>query len=696
MKKLIALLLSLLMMLSSMAAVAETVDLGDEGAADAQTGVGGAEEAAIPTGRLISSEEFGEFVVGATTRLNGDFFTDMWGNNTCDIDVRSMVHGLETIYWDLQYLFQPNPMVVVDLQSTEATEEGKTYTITLAQDLVYNDGTPITARDYVLGLMLYAAPELKEIGALTTSVAHIKGYGAFSAGEVPYFEGLRLVDDYTFTLTILPAFLPYFYELNFLNATPYPISVIAPGCKVVDNGSGCQIVNEDEAVAEPVFTAALMQETILNPETGYLSHPYLSAGPYKLTSFDWETREARFEINEFFKGDWHGHKPTIDNIVFKPVSPVSMMEELENGSVHLLNKVVAGDDITTGLNMANIPNEDGLIAARGIGYPRLGFGFVSFACEQGPTQFGSVRQAIAYATSVPEFVNQYTQNYGIAVYGYYGVGQWMVQAVGQADAITIDGDEEETAAWQALSLSSLNTHSFDLDAAKRVLSADGWTLNENGEAFTEGTDTVRCKEVAGELMPLRLKFAKMQDSTAVEMLLALITEPLAQIGIELEVTEVPFTDLLDHYYRQNERTYDMMYLATNFLSAFDPYFVFNTREEYQGHQNTTGYRDAALEALALELRRTEPEALLEYVQKWISFQEYFSEAVPMLPLYSNIYYDFHIPQLQDYRPNGEEMKNWPTALLHAYLAEPVTTDAGFQPANTGEEVDLGDEEVDIA
>ena len=687
MKKLIALLLSLMMLMTSLAAVADTVDLGDDGAVP---GIVGADtETQEATGRLISSEEFGEFVVGATTRLNGDFFTDMWGNNTCDIDVRSMLHGLETVYWDVQYQFQQNPTVVVDLQNAVAENGEKTYTLTLAQDLVYNDGTPITAKDYILGLMLYASPLIKEIGGLTTNVAHIKGYEAYSAGELPYFEGLRLVDDYTFTLTILPAFLPYFYEMNFINATPYPISVIAPGCVVVDNGNGCEIVNEDAEVAEPILTAELLRETILNPETGYLSHPAVTSGPYTLESFDWETRIAKFRINENFKGDWHGHKATIDNVVFRPVTPNEMMTELEEGSVHLLNKVVAGADITEGLNLGD--------DVKRLGYPRLGFGFVSFACEDGATQFASVRQAIAYATNVPAFVRGYNQSYGLPVYGYYGVGQWMVQAIGQAAQIVIEGNEEETAAWNGLTLSNLNTHSFNLAAAKQLLIDDGWTLNEAGDAFVEGTDAVRCKMIDDQLVTLRLKFGKMQDSTAVEQLLEMVTEPLAQIGIELEVTEVPFAELLEHYYRQRERTYDMMYLATNFLSAFDPYFTFNTRDAYQGHQNTTGYRDAALEVLALELRRTEPEALLEYAQKWVAFQEYFSEKVPMLPLYSNIYYDFFAQELQGYRPDGEEMKNWPTALLHAYLAEPAEVASEFEPAYTEEEEQVEeDETVDIA
>ena len=122
---------------------------------------------------------------------------------------------------------------------------------------------------------------------------------------------------------------------------------------------------------------------------------------------------------------------------------------------------------------------------------------------------------------------------------------------------------------------------------------DGWILNERGEPFVKGSDRVRYKQVDGQLMGLILKWGKMQDSVAASLLQDMLLEPLFEIGIRVEVTEVPFVQLLQHYYRQVDRTYDMMYLATNFISIFDPYFVFNTADAFQGPQNTTGFRDGA-------------------------------------------------------------------------------------------------------
>ena len=38
-----------------------------------------------------------EITVGSTNQMSGFFFTDMWGNNTADIDVRALLHAYSTV-----------------------------------------------------------------------------------------------------------------------------------------------------------------------------------------------------------------------------------------------------------------------------------------------------------------------------------------------------------------------------------------------------------------------------------------------------------------------------------------------------------------------------------------------------------------------------------------------------------------------
>ena len=106
-----------------------------------------------------------------------------------------------------------------------------------------------------------------------------------------------MYNDTQMAITIKAEYLPYFYELGLLSYVPYPISVIAPGCEVADDGSGAYIRNSDANVTEPVFTAELLEKTILDPETGYMSHPSVVSGPYKLVSFDGDLRTMKIKQN---------------------------------------------------------------------------------------------------------------------------------------------------------------------------------------------------------------------------------------------------------------------------------------------------------------------------------------------------------------------------------------------------------------
>ena len=136
-----------------------------------------------------------EITVGSTNQMSGFFFTDMWGNNTADIDVRALLASGD-----------------------------KTYTFEINPDLVYNDGTPITAADFVFSVLLQAAPEIYELGGIPSGMSQFVGYEAYASGETDVFAGVRLLDEHRFALTISGEYLPYFYETLLISVTPYPVS----------------------------------------------------------------------------------------------------------------------------------------------------------------------------------------------------------------------------------------------------------------------------------------------------------------------------------------------------------------------------------------------------------------------------------------------------------------------------------------
>ena len=48
----------------------------------------------------------------------------------------------------------------------------------------------------------------------------------------------------------------------------------------------------DPEAEEAPFTVAVLKETLFNEETGYVSHPALTSGPYTLTAYDEESGQV--------------------------------------------------------------------------------------------------------------------------------------------------------------------------------------------------------------------------------------------------------------------------------------------------------------------------------------------------------------------------------------------------------------------
>lgn len=72
----------------------------------------------------------------------------------------------------------------------------------------------------------------------------------------------------------------------------------------------------------------------------------------------------------------------------------------------------------------------------------------------------------------------------------------------------------------------------------------------------------------------------------------------------------------------------MIYLATNFGTVFDPSTTYSTDAAYVKTVNRTGIRDSKLYQLAVDMRKTEPGDVLSYCQKWVAFQERWTEVLP--------------------------------------------------------------------
>ncbi len=633
-------------------------------------------------GAAFKSYSDEQLVVGNPTPMEGNFFTDMWGTNTSDMDVRELLNAYNLVYWNQEEgVFAVNPDVVSGTMVMDDGEGNKTYVLTLYRDLRYSDGTAITARDYAFSILLQISPLVVELGGKPARQDYILGYHAYAKGDVKELAGLRVIADDELMITIPAEFSTFFFDLGLLNCYPCPIHIIAPGCEVKDEGNG--------AFIEGDFTVSLLEETILDPETGYRSHPSVVSGPYVLTSYDGES--AEFEVNPYYKGDVGGNAPMIKKLKLVCVKNEEMIEKLASGEVGLLNKVARADIITEGT--ALVGSGEYIMT----NYPRVGMTFTAFCCEKPTVSSKAVRQAVSYCMDRDSIIADYTGSYGIRIDGYYGLGQWMYQMISGTVGYPVQEPEdesadaqkayeEELAAWEKLSMDVVPSYTLDVEKANELLDQDGWTLNEQGQPRSEGE--IRCRETDGTLIPLKLKLAVAKDNTISESFAKYFTPYLAQAGIELEIVKISMKDLLDQYYHRSERTVDMLYLGTSFDTMFDPEPYFRPVKENQTTWNYTEVNDEVLHKSTIDMRCTAPGNALEYCQKWLEFQKCFMDSVPMIPLYSNVYFDFSSGVLHHYYPN--ESVSWSRAILSSFLSD---QDDPEEEEETDEEEELGEDEM---
>ena len=584
---------------------------------------------------VCCADKQSELVVGSTTPMTGSFATDAWSLNSSDMDVRELIHGYELAGWSsAKSTFIMNSTVVKSI-----TGGPDTYTITLKDGLKWSDGSAVTAWDYAFSILLNSSPEIAELGGSTGTFSRIQGVDAYSNGKAEAISGVTVSGNSTLKITLTKDYQPFFFDMGVFNIKPYPIGEIAPDCKVKSGNKGVYIDGE--------FTAELLKKNLLDPNTGYAAHPKVVSGPYKLVSYDAKENKATFEINEYFKGDMKGKKPSIEKIVFRYVPSDKVTDEVKNGKVDLMNRVTAKESIDA------LRKESSLKSSA---YPRSGLAFISFCCEQTAVSTKEVRQAISYCFDKAAFAKEIVGNYGEVPYGFYGKGQWMVMLINGDMTAPAGMTTAEKNQLDSLELSSIKHYDFSIKQAEKILDKEGWKL---------GKDGIRSKKIDGKTVKLELVLAYPKGSQAGDVFPKTFVDNLEKVGIKLSLKELDPDELFRQYYRQEDRDCDMFFLATNFNTVYDPAENYALDDAHQVVYNRTALKDRTTYNLALDMRRTEPGDPIGYCAKWVKFQNQLMTQAPIIPAYTNEYYDFYVSGLKNY--NITSYQTWSKAIVAATL-----------------------------
>ena len=634
-KKILSLLLAGLLTLSVAACgQQQTVTNNDQGSSSSEASQASEESSDLSSGER-PTEPTGQMVIGSINQVINEFYDTGFSTSETNYNMYDLIHGgYDTVVFSKEGEFQYNDTVVASHEETENEDGTKTYTVTINDGLVWSDGTPITAKDYVFAILLENSDEMAGVDGYPCNTGYsYVGYDEWLDGSADAFAGVHLVDDMTYSLTVKAEELPYHYDITYATLRPRPLHVIAPECDVEDTENGATITGD--------FTTELLQETINNVETGYRYNPKVTCGPYLFDNFDEASQQATLKANPEFVGDYRGVKPSIETLVIKTVSSDTMMNELESGSVDLLYSCSGGDTINAGLDLV----EEG--KAADTTYMRNGYGKIQFDCSVFPTDSQNVRQAIAYCLDRNEFARQYTGGYGSVVHSFYGLAQWEYQ-----DSVEWINE-------------NLNTYEMNVEEAKKLLEEDGWNLNADGTPYS-GTGT-RYKDVDGELKPLVITWCNSEGNPVSELLATMLPETMAEAGMELQATTTDFATLQNGILHAGDTMYNMYNLATGFATANSPWYYFSSDEAWMGNYNTNWIADEELNDAVMPLKSIPYEDSEAWLEAWQNFIKVWNEKLPDVPLYSDEYYDFYSTRVQGWENTATW--GWQNAVLDAWVSE---------------------------
>ena len=606
-------------------------------------------------------------IYGTSTEINGDFAPGAWWtNNATDKMLRDFTNDYSTVVTDQGGADIINPTVCDGIEGVMNEDGTKTYTVKVKSGLVFNNGDPITVKDFVWSTAFGCSAVAGEVGAKLTSYLTIVGGQDYYDGKAETISGLRILDDNTIAVTVVADKVPYYFDIVYAGFQAQSMKYwLGEAVDIKDDGNG-------------VYFEGLTKENIekqLEFARFHAGEDRVSAGPYNLVEFDQASKQATLVINPNYAGNFEGQKPSVPQIIITKAEDATWADALKTGAFNFYDTMTDGTEINAAMDI--IEDEENK-AALGYGYKftqfdRPGYGKLMFQSDFGPTQFVEVRQAIAHLLDRNEFANTFCAGWGGVVNGPYGTAMWMYK---------------EAEEWLD---ENLDNYAYNPEKAVELLVADGWVYAEDGSDYVEG---VRYKKVTDEeagtyqhvvtlpdgtkLMGLIIEWSSSEGNSVSDLLSVMLAngEQTAAAGVKINQNVMSFAELLNYMYRdatQGDKygvpTYCMYNLASNFTPEYDQSYSFTLDPKMVADGYNTNYIfDEELDKLSMDMvygvEAGDDEA---YLNIWEQFIKRWNELLPEVPLYSNIYITVYPDWLQGYEQSS--YWNFEQAILYASVAE---------------------------
>ena len=401
------------------------------------------------------------------------------------------------------------------------------------------------------------------------------------------FKGVRLIDEYTYSLTATEDYATYFYGITLAGLSPTAKAMYMGNNDVKDDGDGCYIVQAENAadkfyntktegeVTSYTFASYIRKSATNTNQADEAKIPF--TGAYMIDNYDKANKTCTLVRNDQYKGNFQSQKGGFDKIVYVQIVSETQLTQLEQGQVNVVAGITGGTDTDAALKLVREKPD----SFASVDYARAGYGKLGFRSDFGPAMFQEVRQAIAYSIDRPAFAKQFNGGYGGVVDGPYYTGAWMYKEALKEGM-------------------KLDVYTASVDSAIEVLEDGGWTYNYKGEKYKAG-DGIRYKKLSGaELTYNNLHFASQDGKYKTYKLGGAYYMPL--VINWFGTTPNPFTDQLISSWATSSALQQIGMAVQYKLGDFTPMlgelyqyegYGYNGVATYNAFNFATGYNSAA-------------------------------------------------------------------------------------------------------
>lgn len=195
--------------------------------------------------------------------------------------------------WDENYVYTNDGAA-----SYETSDDNKTFTLTIRDNVNWHDGEPVTAEDWAFAYETIGHPDYTGI-RYDDSIANVEGMKEYHDGESDSISGINVIDEKTL-------------EVTFINATP---SLITGGLW-------------NYPLAKHIFGDMEVGSIAESPEVR--QNP-IGFGPYKVDSIV-PGESVVYTKNEDY---WRG-APHLDQVTLRVINPNVIVQSLESGEIDIV------------------------------------------------------------------------------------------------------------------------------------------------------------------------------------------------------------------------------------------------------------------------------------------------------------------------------------------------------------------------